>query len=114
MPDKSKAYLNHVTITAYEPGKRFAFDALDPKGAVVPSDFALTPAEGGTRLRRTMSMSTPSGLQGVLWPVIFPALVKPAIQKQPRHAQGCRRVDTPLSNRTGKGSRGSRQHARRP
>ena len=61
MPGKSKAYLNHVTITAYEPGKRFAFDALDPKGAVVPSDFALTPAEGGTRLRRTMSMSTPSG-----------------------------------------------------
>ena len=36
MPGKSKAYLNHVTITAYEPGKRFAFDALDPKGGRRP------------------------------------------------------------------------------
>src|SRR5438128_104766 len=114
MPGKSKGIPEPRDDHGLRAGQRFAFDALDPKGAVVPSDFALTPAEGGTRLRRTMSMSTPSGLQGVLWPVIFPALVKPAIQKQPRHAQGCRRVDTPLSNRTGKGSRGSRQHAGRP
>jgi hypothetical protein len=28
-----------------------------------------------------MSFPKPPGVQGVLWPVIFPLLVKPAIQK---------------------------------
>jgi hypothetical protein len=48
---------------------------------VIPSDFILTPTESGTRVDRTMTMPKPDGFQGVLWPLIFSMLVKPAIQK---------------------------------
>src|SRR2546428_8068768 len=72
LPPKSKEYKNTVTVTAYEPGKRLAFDAADPSGPVVPSDFVLTPESGGTKVERTMTMSKPDGFQGILWPVIFP------------------------------------------
>lgn len=73
---------NHVTIMAYDPGKRFAFNALDPSGPVtIPSDFVLSAEAGGTRVDRTMTMPKPNGFQGVIWPVLFPMLVKPAIQK---------------------------------
>ncbi|HEY1330013.1 MAG TPA: SRPBCC family protein [Actinomycetota bacterium] len=81
LPGKGKEFENHVTVTAYEPGKRFAFDAKDPRGPVIPSDFVLTPDGTGTKVSRTMTMPKPDGFQGVLWPVIFPMLVKPAIQK---------------------------------
>ena len=81
LPGKGKDYENHVRITAFEPGKRFAFDAADPQGPVIPSDFVLTLEGTGTKVERTMTMPKPDGIQGVLWPVIFPMLVKPAIQK---------------------------------
>ena len=81
LPGQGKDFENHVTITAFDPEKRFAFDAKDPRGPVIPSDFVLTPAGEGTRVERTMTMPKPDGFQGLLWPVIFPTLVKPAIQK---------------------------------
>lgn len=81
LPGKGKDYENTVTITAFDPGRRFAFDAKDPSGPVIPSDFVLTPDAGGTKVERTMTMPGLDGFQGVLWPVIFPTLVKPAIQK---------------------------------
>lgn len=81
MPGKSDEYLNHVTITGYEPGRRLAFDAVDPDGVIVPSDWVLSDEEGGTRAVRTSTMPRPSGFQGFMWPIIFPALVKPAIGK---------------------------------
>ena len=81
LPGKGKEYPNEVKITAFDPGRRFAFDAADPRGPVIPSDFVLTPEGGGTKVERTMTMTKPDGFQGVMWPVIFPMLVKPAIQK---------------------------------
>lgn len=81
LPGKGKQHLEHVTITAYEPGKRIAWDAVDPDGPVVPSDFVLTPEGSGTKVERTTSIPKPEGFQGFMWPLIFPALVKPAIQK---------------------------------
>lgn len=81
LPGKGKEHPNEVKVTAYEPGRRFAFDAADPSGPVIPSDFVLTPEGGGTKVERTMTMPKPDGFQGVMWPVIFAMLVKPAIQK---------------------------------
>jgi uncharacterized protein YndB with AHSA1/START domain len=80
LPGKGKEHLNHVTITAYEPGKKLAFDAVDPDGPIVPSEYVLTPEDGGTRVDRTSAFPKPPGVQGVLWPVLFP-LVKRAVQK---------------------------------
>ncbi|MGQ0670674.1 MAG: SRPBCC family protein [Actinomycetota bacterium] len=81
LPGQGKDFENQVTITAYEAGRRFAFDATDPRGPVIPSDFVLTAEDGGTKVERTMTMPKPDGFQGVMWPLIFPMLVKPAIQK---------------------------------
>ena len=81
LPGQGKDFENVVTITAFESGKRFAFDAADPRGPVIPSDFILTAEGGGTKVERTMTMPKPDGFQGVMWPVVFPMLVKPAIQK---------------------------------
>jgi uncharacterized protein YndB with AHSA1/START domain len=80
LPGKGKEHLNHVTITAYESGKRFAFDSVDPDGPVVPSAYVLTPEDGGTRVDRTQDFVKPPGVQGVLWPILF-LLVKRAVQK---------------------------------
>lgn len=81
LPPKSKEYPNTVTITAYEPGKRFTFDAKDPQGPVVSSDFEITPEDGGSKVTRTNTFPKPDGFNGVMWPVVFPLLVKPAINK---------------------------------
>lgn len=81
LPMKGKQYLNHVTITAFEPGAKFAFDAVDLAGAVVPSVFTLTAEDGGTKVVRAMTFDKPTGINGVLWPMVFPGFVKPAIQK---------------------------------
>lgn len=81
LPGKGKDFRNDVTITAFDPGKRLAFDAKDPRGPVVPSDFIMTAQNDGTRVERSMTMQKPDGFQGFLWPVIFPMLVETAIQK---------------------------------
>jgi len=84
LPGKGNEHENKVTITSFEPGKHFAFDSLDASGAApvtIPSDFALRADGSRTSLTRTMTFPRPPGFQGVLWPVIFPILVKPAIQK---------------------------------
>jgi hypothetical protein len=81
LPPKGKEYLNNVTITAFDPAKLFSFEAVDPAGPVVPSIYTLTEENGGTRVERSMRFPKPSGFNGVTWPLIFPMLVKPAIQK---------------------------------
>ena len=81
LPPKGKEYLNQVTITAFEPGKRFAFDAADPRGPVIPSVFTLTPEGDGTKVERTMDFGKPIGINGLMWPIIFPRLVRPAVQR---------------------------------
>jgi hypothetical protein len=53
-----------------------------------PSDFVLNPTEGSTRVERTMTMPKPNDLQGVLWPLIFPTLVKPRHPEEPEPVQG--------------------------
>jgi uncharacterized protein YndB with AHSA1/START domain len=45
-----------VTITAYEPQKRVAFDAED-SNSVFHHEFVFTPANGGTRVERHVTMT---------------------------------------------------------
>jgi uncharacterized protein YndB with AHSA1/START domain len=45
-----------VTITAYDPQKRLAFDAEDAN-SVFHHDFVFTPEGGGTRVERRVTMS---------------------------------------------------------
>lgn len=80
LPPKSDEWENAVKVTGFDPGKRFAFEATD-EGGTVPSEFVLRADGGGTRVERTMNFPKPKGFTGVMWPVIFPMLVKPAIQK---------------------------------
>ena len=81
LPGKGKEHRNDVTITAFEPGKRIAFDAKDAEAPTTSSDWVLTPEGSGTRVDRTMVFPKPPGFSGAMWPVFFPMLVKPAIQK---------------------------------
>jgi uncharacterized protein YndB with AHSA1/START domain len=80
LPGKGKEHLNHVTITEYEPPRKLSFDAVDPDGPVVRSEYVLTAEDGGTRVDRRQAFVRPPGVQGVLWPVLF-LLVKRAVQK---------------------------------
>jgi uncharacterized protein YndB with AHSA1/START domain len=50
--------VNHsvVTMTAYEPPKRIAFDAED-SNSVFHHEFVFTPADGGTRVERHVTMT---------------------------------------------------------
>jgi hypothetical protein len=81
LPPKGKDWENNVKITAFEPGKRFTFDSVDPRGPVIPSDFEITAEDGGCKVTRTMTFPKPEGFAGVTWPIVFPMLVKPAIDK---------------------------------
>jgi len=45
-----------VTITAYEPQNRVAFDAED-SNSVFHHEFVFTPADGGTRVERRVTMT---------------------------------------------------------
>ena len=45
-----------VTITAYEPQKRVAFDAAD-SNSVFHHEFLFTPEDGGTRVERRVTMT---------------------------------------------------------
>jgi uncharacterized protein YndB with AHSA1/START domain len=51
-----KANPSVVTITAYEPQKRVAFDAED-SNSVFHHEFVFTPADGGTQVERRVTMT---------------------------------------------------------
>jgi hypothetical protein len=57
------------TVTVYEPGKRFAFEARGSIG-VVRHAFDLTAADGGTRVVKSMEIVKPSLLARVMAPMI--------------------------------------------
>jgi len=79
LPNDSK-HENEVEVTEYQPSSRFGFNAYD-RGETFKNQFVLTPQEGGTRVDRIMDMPNPKGFVGIIFPLIFPLIVKPAIQK---------------------------------
>ena len=64
-----------VTITALEPSKRLAFDAAD-SNSVFHHDFTFTPAGGGTRVERHVTMT-----KGPFYFPIVLAVFKGTVQK---------------------------------
>ena len=64
-----------VTITALEPPKRLAFDAED-SNSVFHHDFTFTPAGGGTRVERHVTMT-----KGPFYFPIVLAVFKGTVQK---------------------------------
>jgi uncharacterized protein YndB with AHSA1/START domain len=71
---------NEVEVTAYERPRRFSFTAMD-RGQAFKSDFTLTPTDSGTKVERVTVMPKPPGFVGVVFPVFFSLVVKPAVQK---------------------------------
>src|ERR1700730_4134139 len=64
-----------VTITAYEPSKRIAFDAED-SNSVFHHEFLLTPADGGTHVERRVTMT-----KGPFYFLIMVAIFKSTVVK---------------------------------
>lgn len=65
------------TVTALEPGRRFAFDTTDSDNFTGSSDTVLAAANGGTRLEWTFKMDPP-GLWRLLSPLIGREIAKAA------------------------------------
>jgi uncharacterized protein YndB with AHSA1/START domain len=65
-----------VTITAYEPSKRIAFDAED-SNSVFHHEFVFTPDAGGTQVERRVTMT-----KGPFYfPIVLSILFKGVVQK---------------------------------
>lgn len=85
---RSTGYLpqdkNHVMegrVTASDAPARFEVRSSDSGGEAI-NTFVLTPqGEGQTIVERTVRMQTPTGFLKVVFPVLFPLVVRPAIQK---------------------------------
>jgi uncharacterized protein YndB with AHSA1/START domain len=71
---------NEVEVTAFEPSSRIEFTATE-QGEQFINTFTLTPQPGGTRLEKLIDMPRPPGVAGLLFPLLFAGLVKPATQK---------------------------------
>ncbi len=71
---------NEIEVTALEPPSRFSFNAYD-RGETFKNDFVLTARNGGTNVERIMDMPNPKGFVGVILPILFPLVVRRAIQK---------------------------------
>jgi uncharacterized protein YndB with AHSA1/START domain len=64
-----------ATVTAMEPPLRFAIQGRDADGVSTELDAALTPAEGGTRLRWSARISVPLRYR------VFESMVAPQVQR---------------------------------
>lgn len=71
---------NEVEVTNFEPSRRIEFTARE-QGEEFFSTYVLTPDGEGTRVDKIINMPRPSGLIGVLFPVLFSGLIKPATNK---------------------------------
>jgi uncharacterized protein YndB with AHSA1/START domain len=72
---------NDVEVTEYQAPSRLVFVSQDQKEGEFMSTFVLTPADGGTRVERTLDMPKPGGFMGLLFPVLKPTYLRPYLQK---------------------------------
>lgn len=80
LPGKSHTE-NKVEVTDYQPSTRFGFTSTEGV-LTLQHEFDLAADGSGTRVTRTITgMTPPGGFNKVIWPVLFPAYVRPAIQK---------------------------------
>jgi uncharacterized protein YndB with AHSA1/START domain len=75
-----KHHENDVEITRVEPPTRFSLTAYE-KGQPFKHDFVLTPVAEGTRVERTVDSPEPAGFVRLIYPLIWPLIIKPSVQK---------------------------------
>ena len=77
----NKDRVNELRVTQYRPPARFAFVARDPTFGEVIHEFTFTPADGGTRVERTVT-TVMSPLMAVMTKImIHPLIGKPMMDR---------------------------------
>jgi len=75
-----KDHRNEVEATAVEAPSRLVLTSSEGDEKVV-NTFTLSPAGSGTEVERVMDLPRPSGVVGVLFPLISTLLIKPDVAK---------------------------------
>jgi uncharacterized protein YndB with AHSA1/START domain len=65
----------NLRVTQYDPPKRIAFAAEHPEGTY-HHEFALEPADGGTKLTRTITIPPGSGIKALLVKYVAPGAIR--------------------------------------
>lgn len=73
-------HVNDVEVIECTKPQRLVLASHD-QDQVFTNTFSLTPADGGTRIERTMDMPQPSGALALLFPVLLRTVVRPGVQK---------------------------------
>ena len=71
---------NEVEVTTYDPSRVLVLTSSEKDEKFV-NTFTLTPSGDGTRVDRVVDMPRPGGFVGVLFPVLVPLVVRPAVAK---------------------------------
>jgi uncharacterized protein YndB with AHSA1/START domain len=79
IPGDSK-HENDVEVTECASPSRLAWSSYEG-GQTFTNVFVLSPQDGGTRVERTLDMPKPSGVVGVVFPLVSRFVVKPGVQK---------------------------------
>ena len=75
-----KDHRNDVTVTECSRPTRLVLDATE-KGEHYLNTFELQPQGGGTLVTRRLDAPKPSGLMGLVFPLIMAAFIRPDVQK---------------------------------
>ena len=77
---KDADHRNDVEVTAFEPPRRIEFTGRE-RGEDFVNTYLLTPQGNATRIDRTLDFPKPSGVMGVMFPLILGGFIKPATNK---------------------------------
>lgn len=75
-----KDHRNDVEATAVDAPNRLVLTSTD-KGQIAVNTFTVAPDEDGSRVERVMDVQRPSGVVGVLFPVIAALVIRPDVAK---------------------------------
>jgi uncharacterized protein YndB with AHSA1/START domain len=89
-----KNHENDVEITRVDPPTHFSLTAYE-KGEPFKHDFVLTPAGAGTKVERTVASPLPTGLLRVFYPVIWPLVIRPGVQRDLQNFKAKCEASTP-------------------
>jgi uncharacterized protein YndB with AHSA1/START domain len=76
-----KEHRNEVEVTEAQPPNRLVFSSIEPNGDVFVNSFSIIGQDGTSELERTWDFPKPSGVLGVVFPVLLRAYVRPQVQK---------------------------------
>lgn len=72
--------LGVLGIARAQPPARFAFTAYE-KSQPFKHKFILTAAPEGTKVERTVDSPEPTGFLRVIYPILWPVVIKPGVQR---------------------------------